>query len=110
MSYLQLPRLVFSGQFQADPSTVNNDPEHFNPAAFRSNYQLPGSGASNGWWNPRGTGAWRFFDCKVGSVWYQDGTSCSDPSTIDLLAFVARRRKAAKLLVIGTYRPMEARV
>ncbi|MEE8302307.1 MAG: hypothetical protein V3S24_07715 [Candidatus Tectomicrobia bacterium] len=82
MSYLQLPRLVFSGQFQADPSTVNNDPEHFNPAAFRSNYQLPGSGASNGWWNPRGTGAWRFFDCKVGSVWYQDGTSCIDP-TVD---------------------------
>jgi hypothetical protein len=29
MSYLGLPRLTFAGQFQADPSTVNNDPEHF---------------------------------------------------------------------------------
>ena len=29
MSYLSVPRLVFVGQFQADPSTVNNDPEHF---------------------------------------------------------------------------------
>lgn len=46
MSYLQFPRLIFSGQFKADPSTVNNDPEHFNPQTFKSNYDLhqkPGS-------------------------------------------------------------------
>ncbi len=29
MSYLGYPRLHFSGRFQADPSTVNNDPAHF---------------------------------------------------------------------------------
>jgi hypothetical protein len=34
MSYLNSPRLTFSGQFQADPSTVNNDPTHFNNATF----------------------------------------------------------------------------
>ena len=28
MSYLSGRRLVFSGLFQADPSTVNNDPLH----------------------------------------------------------------------------------
>jgi DNA-binding winged helix-turn-helix (wHTH) protein/predicted ATPase len=32
----------------------------------------------------------------------------SDPSTLDLLAFLARRREAARLLVIGTHRPLEA--
>lgn len=80
MSYLNLPRLVFAGQFQADVSTVNNDPEHFNTARFRSNYQLPGSGASNGWWNPNGTGAWRFRNCVVTSVVYRDGSTCSDPN------------------------------
>ncbi|MCH8617575.1 ferritin-like protein [Undibacterium sp. TS12] len=79
MSYLNLPRLVFAGQFQADVSTVNNDPEHFNTSRFRSNYQLPGSGASNGWWNPNGTGSWRFRNCLVTSVVYRDGSSCSDP-------------------------------
>lgn len=31
----------------------------------------------------------------------------SDPSTLDLLALLARRREPARLLVIGTYRPSE---
>lgn len=31
----------------------------------------------------------------------------SDPSTLELLSFLARRRQAAKLLIIGTYRPGE---
>lgn len=31
----------------------------------------------------------------------------SDVSTLDLLAFLARRREPARLLVIGTYRPVE---
>ncbi|HKG20402.1 MAG TPA: hypothetical protein VKC34_00770, partial [Blastocatellia bacterium] len=80
MSYLSAPRLVFAGQFQADPSTVNNDPEHFNSNAFRSNYQLPGPGATNGWWNPGGTAAWRLRGCTVRQVVYRDGTSCDDPN------------------------------
>jgi hypothetical protein len=82
MSYLNVPRLIFAGQFQADPSTVNNDPEHFDSATFKPNYQHPGSGGTNGWWNPTGTAAWRFKDCTVQQVFYRDGTSCSDP-TVD---------------------------
>jgi len=31
----------------------------------------------------------------------------SDPSTVDLLATLARRREPARLLVLGTYRPVE---
>lgn len=80
MSYLQTPRLHFAGQFQADPSTVNNDPEHFDTSRFQSNYNLPGPGASNGWWNPGGTAAWRFFGCTVTQVVYKDGTVCDDPA------------------------------
>lgn len=34
----------------------------------------------------------------------------SDPSTVDLLAFLGERREPARLLVIGTYRPAEAAV
>jgi hypothetical protein len=76
MSYLQFPRLIFSGQFQADPSTINNDPEHFDTTRFQPNYEIPGKGATNGWWNPKGTGAWRFRDCKVEQVEYLDGSHC----------------------------------
>ena len=81
MSYLYTPRLVFSGQFQADVSTINNDPEHFDTGHFRPNYELAQTGNSmNGWWNPRGTGAWRFFGCKVEQVFYQDGSASDDPN------------------------------
>ncbi|MBI3798262.1 MAG: AAA family ATPase, partial [Deltaproteobacteria bacterium] len=31
----------------------------------------------------------------------------SDPSTLELLSFLARRRQPARLLVLGTYRPVE---
>jgi predicted ATPase len=34
----------------------------------------------------------------------------SDGATVDWLGYVARRREAARLLVLGTYRPTEARV
>lgn len=90
MSYLDTPRLVFSGRFQADPSTVNNDPEHFDTANFQPGYDLPGrsvsfptppgQGMSNGWWNPTGSGAWRFRDCVVRQVVYRDGSSTADPT------------------------------
>jgi hypothetical protein len=80
MSYLYPPRLIFSGQFQADPSTVNNDPEHFNTKTFLPSYTQPGPGATNGWWNPRGTAAWRFFDCTVQRAVYADGSSTMDPN------------------------------
>jgi hypothetical protein len=81
MSYLYAPRLTFAGQFQADVSTVNNDPEHFDSGTFQPNYELLTTPNSpNGWWNPRGTGAWRFFGCKVQQVCYRDGTSSDDPN------------------------------
>jgi predicted ATPase len=32
----------------------------------------------------------------------------SDPSTVDLIAVLARRREPARLFVLGTYRPLEA--
>ncbi|WP_166924785.1 hypothetical protein [Flavobacterium poyangense] len=79
MSYLNVPRLTFSGQFQADPSTVNNDPTHFNNETFEPKYQNYGPGQENGWWNPDGTGNWRFLGCKITSVTYQDGTSTDNP-------------------------------
>ncbi|NOT54898.1 MAG: AAA family ATPase [Deltaproteobacteria bacterium] len=39
-------------------------------------------------------------------LWLED-LHWSDPSTLELLALLARRREAARLLVIGTYRPVD---
>lgn len=80
MSYLNSPRLTFAGQFQADPSTVNNDPYHFDNASFRPNYQEFNTADNmNGWWNPEGTANWRFTGCLITSVTYKDGTTVTDP-------------------------------
>jgi hypothetical protein len=95
MSYLHLPRLVFAGQFQADPSTVNNDPEHFDSATFKPNYQQPGPGETNGWWNPSGSAAWRFRNCTIQQVFYEDGTSCSDPTVDPIVGTPVNDNEAA---------------
>jgi DNA-binding winged helix-turn-helix (wHTH) protein len=39
-------------------------------------------------------------------LWLED-LHWSDPSTLELLALLARRRETARLLVIGTYRPVD---
>lgn len=62
MSYLNPPRLHFAGRFQAAPSTVNNDPFHFDNSQF-----IPGK--TDGWWNPGGDAAWRLIGCKVTDAW-----------------------------------------
>ena len=74
MSYLNSLRLTFAGRFQAAPSTVNNDPTHFNNANFKSEYrQRELTGEPNGWWNPRGDANWRLIGCTITSAWLSDG-------------------------------------
>jgi hypothetical protein len=72
MSYLNSLRLHFAGKFQAAPSTVNNDPLHFNNQTFQPSFQEPQTGNKpsqlNGWWNPGGDAAWRLIACKVTSA------------------------------------------
>jgi hypothetical protein len=90
MSYLQYPRLAFSGLFQSDVSTVNNDPRHFDSATFEPHFQLPTyapekvqeSGNSkiiehNGWWNPFGTGIFSLKNCVVQSALGPEGKEIS---------------------------------
>lgn len=72
MSYLNYPRLTFSGTCIADPSTVNNTPENYGPDF--DNPELL--------WNPNGSGNFKF-TCTVTQVVYQGGsiatTSAQDP-------------------------------
>lgn len=77
MSYLNPPRLHFAGRFQAAPSTVNNDPMHFDNATFRPEYQQP----PGGWWNPGGDAAWRLIACQVTAAWldHDQPAAANDP-------------------------------
>jgi hypothetical protein len=80
MSYLHAPRLVFTGDFLSDVSTVNNDTAHYNNATFKPNFQEPGQGATNGWWNPEGGAVFDFQNCSVRQIFLPDGTTQSTPS------------------------------
>ena len=74
MSYLNPPRLHFAGRFQAAPSTVNNDPSHFDNANFKLDFQKAQDATGlNGWWNPNGDAAWRLIDCSVTAAWLGHG-------------------------------------
>lgn len=83
MSYLSALRLHFSGQFQTNVSTVNNDAFHFNNAAFKPEYQKmqgPHMSPPNGWFNPEGDAAFRLLGCQIKSAWMPSGeVTASDP-------------------------------
>lgn len=83
MSYLNALRLHFAGRFQANVSTVNNDPAHFDNAAFENNYQQmqgPNMNPPNGWFNPEGDAAFRLLGCAITSAWTPAGPAApNDP-------------------------------
>jgi hypothetical protein len=83
MSYLNALRLHFAGQFQANVSTVNNDPAHFDNKTFQPSYQQlqgPGMQPPNGWFSPQGDAAFRLLGCKVTSAWTPSGqVKAGDP-------------------------------
>jgi hypothetical protein len=110
MSYLNSPRLTFAGQFQADPSTVNNDPTHFDNATFIPAYQEYEAGQNlNGWWNPDGTGSWRFIGCTITSVTYKDGTTTTNPGDDPIIGMSiedANARVAGKIVDLDSEQQM----
>lgn len=78
VSYLTPPRVVFSGTFVADVSTVNNDPEHFDTARFNSSYWDAAAGTTLGWWNPGGTGTFGIGAAVITSATNPDGATATD--------------------------------
>lgn len=65
MSYLDSPRIHFTGFFQADVSTVNNDVRYFDVDAFQPEYQQLSLTGDGGSWHPNGTGIFRFVNCQI---------------------------------------------
>jgi len=83
MSYLNALRLHFAGRFQANISSVNNDPVHFYNDAFELAWQDlwgPHYHPPNGWFSPQGDAVWRLMGCKVTAAWLPQGkVPSSDP-------------------------------
>lgn len=104
MSYLSLPNIAFSGRFQADTSTINNNVLYFNNGTFQPEFQKkqPNTDdyktARDGYWNPDGTGAFRLIDTKVSRA----RTSIDDDGTSDpacgLYLNAQEARTSAKLV------------
>jgi hypothetical protein len=101
VSYLHPIRLHFSGGFRADVSTVNNDPQHYDNKNFNPDFQRPGQGTDNGWWQPAGTGAWRLLDCQVTRACHADGSAASTPTEDSAVGLAVREtgdRSSAKIV------------
>jgi hypothetical protein len=100
MSYLNPIRLHFSGRFQADPSTVNNDVRHFNNATFKPEFRQPQTAPEpwNGWWEPEGSGAYRLVGCTVNAVYYPGGRSSPSDPVVGMAIADANARVAGKIV------------
>jgi len=101
---LPLPNISFSGVFQADTSTINNNVRYFNNDAFKPEYQKkqPNTDdyltAVNGYWNPDGTGAYRLIDTTVTRARISiDDEGTSDP-ICGLFLNAQEGRTSAKLV------------
>lgn len=109
MSYLDAPRLHFSGWFQADVSTINNDVRFFQNASFVPDYQQLNL---NGSWNPEGTGVFRFLDCSItgGVLAGRSLTNPGDDPVIGLLVENADRRAPGKLVDLDPQQQMVSEI
>ena len=99
MSYLDRPRLHFSGRFQTTVSTINNTTKNYDISTFSDTNAEPEIG--QGGWNPNGTAIWRLVNCTVQRVCYADGTigtSAADDSLIGAALLGADDRVDAKLV------------
>ncbi|ROZ76208.1 hypothetical protein [Ramlibacter sp. WS9] len=109
MSYLDSPRLHFSGWFQADVSTINNRVEPFQNDSFVPQYQELNQ---NGSWNPEGTGIFRLMDCAVTGA-FIDGkllTTPADDPVIGLSLQNADRRAPGKLVDLDPQQQMVSEI
>ncbi|KRA17918.1 hypothetical protein [Lysobacter sp. Root604] len=109
MSYLDAPRLHFSGWFQADVSTINNDVRTFQNDSFVPEYQQYNQ---NGSWNPEGTGIFRFLDCAVtgGALAGKALRGAGDDPAIGMLLENADQRAPGKLVDLDPQQQMVSQI
>lgn len=104
MSYLNLPRLTFSGFFEADVNTVNNDVRNYDSNVFEARFQTtqvtePGGRTEyNGWWNPNGSNAFRLMECQVTGAAGSGGAAKAGDPALALRVEAQQGRTQTKLV------------
>lgn len=101
MCYLNSPRLIFTGDFKSDVSTVNNDPAHYNNQTFIESFQQFGQNTDNGWWNPEGGASFSFQNCRVRQASMPDGrvmSAAADDIVIGMTVGDAGNRATGKMV------------
>jgi hypothetical protein len=94
LSYLDLPRLIFDGEFQADVSTVNNIVANYDIETFD-----PDTSPLS--WNPDGTAAFRLLNCTVRGV-ADDRRSDHDDPVLTAVIGGSTDRVAGKIVDLDT--------
>ena len=112
MSYLDIPRIVFTGHFQADVSTVNNDVRYFDNAAFQKKYQDLSVSGDDGGWNPEGTAIFRFVGCRItgAQLGSQQITSAAQDLVIGMALENADDRVFGKLVDLDPQQQMVSQI
>lgn len=88
MSHLDLPRIVFAGRFISDVSTINNEDANYNVSAAPS---VLG-------WNPRGTAAFDFYDCRVTGGASAEGRGLDNDPALQSVVSGSIDRSSAKMV------------
>src|SRR3954462_8069732 len=112
VSYLDTPRVVFTGEFQADVSTINNDVRYFQNTTFQKEYQDLSTTGDNGGWNPEGTGIFRFVGCRItgAQLGNQHITSAAQDPIIGMALENADDRVFGKLVDLDPQQQMVSQI
>jgi len=95
MSYLDTPRFHFLGKFFANPSTINNATENYNPAEVYNNNPPSAANPNSVWWNQMGQAFFRPVSGTVQSAIMQDGTVLQSGADPFIGATIAARFQGA---------------
>jgi hypothetical protein len=93
MSYLDLPRIHLGGTFFTDPSTINNDPSHYEADVTRP----------SPWQNPKGLHRFKFVDVKVQAAIDANGIFVDRDPVLGVVANSTDRPSAAKIVDLDVY-------
>lgn len=94
MSYLDLPRIAITGQYFTDPSTIDNDPAHYEPDCTRP----------SPWQEPDGKHEFKLMNCSIRSALDISGNSSPpDADIIGAAVSTTDSPKAAKIADLDVY-------
>lgn len=93
ISYLDLPRIHLLGTFFTDPSTVNNDPSHYDSSVDRP----------SPWQSPNGLHRFMFVDVKVNAATDANGDFVEQDALLGAQVTTNDSPSAAKLVDLDVY-------